>query len=164
MSNCNKDKIWKDDELSIDRKEYTGNILRVDGYYYDTFNSSYLSLYCFYRNGILLAAGGVFSSIQEMDDYINKEFINSQKYKEYKSNWGVFKTEGNSIQFERWYPSEPLLKAYIRAGHILNDTTFVITESYRMKKGKKTEVDSESETYHFRQFSPKPDSTNSFIK
>ncbi|MDD2412119.1 MAG: DUF1016 N-terminal domain-containing protein [Bacteroidales bacterium] len=33
-----------------------------------------------------------------------------------------------------------------------------------IEKGKKTEVKDKNETYHFRQFSPKPDSTNSFIK
>ena len=33
-----------------------------------------------------------------------------------------------------------------------------------MKKGKKTEVKARNETYHFKQFSPQPDSTNNFIK
>jgi hypothetical protein len=51
----------------------------------------------------------------------------------------------------------------VRAGQILNDTTFVIAESYRMNEGKKTEVKERNETYHFKQFNPKPDSTNRFI-
>ncbi|MBW7845753.1 MAG: hypothetical protein H3C45_08955, partial [Bacteroidia bacterium] len=90
--------------------------------------------------------------------------INSDSYKKYKSNWGVFKIEGNFIQFERWYPSDPPLKAYVRAGTIINDTTFLITESYRMQDGKKTEVKTRNETYYFKQFSPKPDSTNTFVQ
>jgi len=52
----------------------------------------------------------------------------------------------------------------VREGDIINDTTFVISVSYRMKKGKKTEVKARNETYHFKQFSPQPDSTNNFIK
>jgi hypothetical protein len=165
FTSCKKDRLSKDDELSIQRTPYTGNQLRIDGYYFEKSNNSYFSLYCFYRNGGLLAAGGVFSSTQEMVEYLNKELINSQKYKEYKSNWGVFNIEGNQIKFERWYPSSGGgLPAYVRAGEILNDTTFVIKESYRMQKGKKIEVKERDETYHFKQFSPKPDSTNSFIK
>jgi hypothetical protein len=35
MSNCNKDKVLKDDELSIQKTSFTGNQLRIDGYYYN---------------------------------------------------------------------------------------------------------------------------------
>lgn len=161
---CKKNEIFKDDELSIPKTNYSGNELRIDGYYYETLNSSYFSLYCFYGNGTLLANGGVFLSIQEMNDYIIKEFINSKEYKDYKSNWGVFKIEGNNIQFERWYPSDPPLKAFIKEGEIINDTTFIITQVYRMKDNKKIEASPSFDIYHFKQFSPKPDSTNTFIK
>jgi hypothetical protein len=53
---------------------------------------------------------------------------------------------------------------YTNIGVILNDTTFQLTESYRLKKGEKTEYQILDEIYHFRQYSPKPDSTNDFIK
>jgi hypothetical protein len=39
-----------------------------------------------------------------------------------------------------------------------------ITETYRMKNGTKTEISTENNIFNFRKFSPKPDSTNSFIK
>jgi hypothetical protein len=82
-----------------------------------------------------------------------------------KFNWGVFQVNGANIKFERWYPSSGgPLKAYISSGEILNDTTFLITESYRMQKGNKTELKDRNETYYFREFSPKSDSTNKFIK
>ena len=164
LFSCIKDE-FKDDELSIQRTNYTGNQLRIDGYYYEMLNNSYFSSYCFYENGTLIAPGGVFATISEMDNYIIKEFISSQNYKNYKSNWGVFKIENSNIKFEKWYPSSGGgLPAYVREGNIINDTTFVISVSYRMKKGKKTEVKARNETYHFKQFSPKPDSTNNFIK
>ncbi|GIV26481.1 MAG: hypothetical protein KatS3mg027_0295 [Bacteroidia bacterium] len=153
----------KDDELTLTRTNYTSNQLRIDGYYYQKLNNNFFSIYCFYRNGVLLATGGVFSSIQDMDKYLYDEFINRQEYKNYKSNWGGFLIQGNSMKFERWYPSDPPLKAYVRAGTILNDTTFIITEVYRMKDGSKTEVQTLNEIYHFKSFKPKPDSTNKFI-
>lgn len=163
-SNCSKDKIWKDDELSLKKVDYTGNQIRIDGYYYQIKDDYHFDIYFFYNNGIIIAAGGVFNSIIEMNEYINNEFLNDMNYQNYKSNWGVFNINKNIIQFERWYPSDPPLKAYIRAGTILNDTTFHITESYRMKDGEKTEIDVEDEIYHFKQLSPKPDSTNSFVE
>jgi hypothetical protein len=81
-----------------------------------------------------------------------------------KYNYGRFLIENDNIKFERWYPGSPPLPAYIRSGTILNDTTFVITEIYRMKNGNKTEVETgRNEIYHFKQFSPKPDSTNRYV-
>lgn len=161
---CSKEKIWKDDELSIQRTNYSGSQLRIDGFYYLQKDNNYYDCYCFYGNGVVIAAGGLRKSVAELSQYLEKEFINSDSYKKYKSNWGVFKIEGNSIQFERWYPSDPPLKAYVKAGEIINDSTFVIKEIYRMQGGQKTEVESRNEVYHFKAFSPKPDSTNSFVK
>ena len=64
--------------------------------------------------------------------------------------------------FEKWYPNSPgQPKVYIREGKILNDTTFHITASYRPDGSERREKD---EIYHFKQFSPKPDSTNNFVK
>lgn len=62
------------------------------------------------------------------------------------------------------YKSVPILEAYVRAGKILNDTTFHITESYRMVDGVKTNIKQRDEMYYFREFDLKPDSLNNFIK
>lgn len=50
---------------------------------------------------------------------------------------------------------------YTKRGSILNDSTFVIKTVSEFDR-KKTLP--ENTTYHFRQFSPKPDSTNKFIE
>ena len=84
--------------------------------------------------------------------------------KNIKFFWGVFNIKNNQILYERWCPSEPPYRTYVREGNIINDTTFVITKLYRMVNGKKTEESELNEVYHFKQFSPKPDSTNKFIK
>ena len=73
----------------------------------------------------------------------------------------MFLIEDNNIKFDRWYPSERPYQAFVREGVILNDTTFHITKSYRSNGN--TEARVRDEIYHFRKFSPKPDSTNRFI-
>lgn len=163
FGNCKKS-VSDHDELSIARQSYLGNQLRVDGFYYTEANGSLYSASFFYKNGVILDAGGTFNSVEEIDTYIQNEFILRNEYKKYMTNWGLFLIENKSIKFERWYPSSGgPMKAYVRAGSILNDTTFLINESYRNQNGKKSEAKERNETYHFRQFSPKPDSTNTFV-
>ncbi len=149
--------IDEDDVLTLDRQAFVGNDLALNGYYYtevETFEGIIFDRYAFYRNGIIRYLGGS-ESLQEKNFHLNQS----------KVIWGVFQIDGKNIKFERWYPSSGgPLKAYIRAGDTLNDTTFHITESYRMQDGQKTEVREKNETYHFKEFSPKPDSTNAFIK
>ena len=163
-SNCSKDKIFKDDVLSIPKLPYNGNQLRIDGYYYEIGVDGYLyPEYFFYSNGSLIYIGGRYSpnTIDTELEY----FIKSPNYiddaKNDKLSGGLFIIDGVSIKFEKWYPSSGGgLPAYIRSGVILNDTTFLISKSVRSKTGEEKEL---NETYHFKQFSPKPDSTNVFI-
>ncbi len=165
-SNCKKEGILTDDELSIPKKEFSGNQLRIDGYYYQKYgNPERLMIYFMYRNGILLYGGGGYEmgKINEFEQEIQtQQAIN--KIRGLKFCWGVFDINSINIKFERWYPSEGTLPSYVRSGTILNDTTFVISESYRFQNGEKTDAQTENETYHFKKFSPKPDSTNKFIK
>ena len=166
VSNCKKDNPLKDDVLSIGKTNYTGNHVSINGYYYKKYGTpEKLTIYLFYSNGVLLHTGDGWehNNLNNFEQMIQSaDFVN--KLKGIKYAWGVFNIENNVIKFERWYPSDPPLKAYVRAGEILNDTTFMITESYRMYDGKKTEVHSKNEIYHFKQFSHKPDSTNNFVE
>ena len=83
----------------------------------------------------------------------------------YSYKWGVFHIDGNMIKMEKLYPGSPGgAWAYIREGSILNDTAFRITRSYRMLDGKETEVRTRDELFLFKELSPKPDSTNPYIK
>lgn len=163
MNACSK--IWTDDNLSLPKMVYDGKELRVDGYYYFDYENieSYRTIYFLFANGVILY-GSTFplSELQKQENAYTEpgwQFPNQRP----KYYWGLFEIEGDNIRFERWYPSEPPLKAYVRAGKILDDTTFVITESYRMQGGRKTEIREENQVYHFKPFSPKPDSTNVFI-
>ena len=158
-----KEGIFKDDDtLSIQRRPYVGNQLRIDGYYYRSIDDR-LTVYFLYQNGTILYGSGfpIDEQKEQEDKYKTTEWQSLVKKSKYR--WGVFAIEGNIMQFERWYPSEPPLEAYVREGEILNDTTFTIIQSYRVVDGQKTEVKEREETYHFKEFSPKPDSTNGFI-
>ncbi len=160
FNNC--EKIYPDDKLSLTKTEYTGQQLKIDGYYY-TINkfSNKASVYVFFNNGVLLNAGDGYDLT--VPNYIENSlsstsFIN--KLKGIKFSWGLFNVEGNNISLERWYSSTGgPLKTYIDFGTIINDSTFQITNSMRSDG---TEKRSENIIFKFKKFSPKPDSTNSF--
>ena len=159
LSSCAKFVTW--DEFSLQRMQYDGTQLRIDGYYYQIEGGMYDSGYCFYRDGCLLDMGGNSSSLEEMDAYVIREFIN-RSHDSKKQSWGIYVIRDNTIQFERYYITDDTKKrSYVREGTILNDSTFHITTSFRSGG---SEQSKKNEIYHFRQFSPKPDSTNNFIK
>lgn len=151
----------EDDELTLTQQDYNGDELRTDGYYYLKSNPDhFMGGYFFYKNGIHSFVGGRFllDNMEELENNLRNNYYDLNHIYIY----GLFQINDTNIKFERLYPGE-IKTAYIREGTILNDTTFHITESYRMKDNKKTEVRVKDEIYHFKQFSPKPDSTNSFI-
>ena len=161
-------KLIKYKEFTLKQTPYTGNELQIDGYYYHIEQQSngtnkIIYIYCFYRNSVLLSMGGGAYSFEEADEYIRKNFIEGSRSPNYEYlSWGLFAVVNKNIKFERYYPQEGLIRwTYVREGKILNDTTFHITTIYRSDG---TERREENEIYHFRKFSPKPDSTNNFIK
>jgi len=158
------EKIGRDDTLTLTKHRYTGNQLRLDGYYYEEFEGKYYSIYFIYEDGTLMYGDGGFTKeefIEHEKQFTNDVWINDVK--NYKAYWGVFNIYNDSIAFERWHPSSGgPFSAYLRTGKILNDTTFVITKSVCSKNGK--EGQQLNEVYHFKSFSPKPDSTNNFVK
>lgn len=159
---CNK-KIFSDDAFSLTRTVNNSNKLRLNGYYYLGDGEQIYDSYFFYSNGILLNLGGSSKSniydFDSLENIIKRSINGNETVKEY---WGQYEINGNEIKFERYYPSSGGPKpAYIRIGKIHNDTTFTITQSMRSNG---QSVSAENEVYHFRPFSPKPDSTNNFIK
>ena len=149
----------KDEKLSMQRRSYTGNELQIDGYYY-CYNAERIIVCVFYRNGVIRVCG----SHESFQDFENKiDVYNTPTSKSYKEAWGVFMVEDSIIKYEKWYGARYLEphQTYIYSGRVLNDTTFHITESYRPDGSEKNTLDF---IYHFKQFYPKPDSTNNFIK
>lgn len=162
FSSCENFLKWKPAKLQLEKLNYTGNELRIDGYYYEEIENPEVGLYSqayfFYHDGVVLNTAGTYidSEYQVIDSFSNS-------YR--RSHWGLFNIDNNIIKIEHWAVHELNgWPTYIREGEILNDTTFTITESYRLKRGKKKDREEVNWVYHFKQFSPKPDSTNNFVK
>jgi len=138
---------------------YTGNQLKMDGYYYQiTYNNKIYSSFVMYNNGILIDISELENTIEEMDESIRKNYVRDSWYKKNKYVWGVFFIEDDAIRINQLSQDYPH-RGIVQKGIILNDTTFKITKF--SSDGKVREKD---EIYHFREFSPKPDSTNVYIK
>jgi hypothetical protein len=159
---CRREK-WGD-KLTLPRQDYTGNELKVDGYYYrvssDNLGNPAYEIYFLYRNGVILNGG--FPLLSELPER-ELEFSNGtyRAQANNKTNWGRFDVNVNQIRFEKWFPSSggpaPVI---MLSGTIINDTLFHITAS-RESHGD-NDVRSLDRYYHFKQFSPKPDSLNSY--
>ena len=149
-------------DLTMDKTPYFGDELRIDGYYYSSIEyDKYRNVAVFYRDGFCIRIGAEPES-QEIFNYIENEillndaFIN--KMKNVPTNIGLFQIMYPDIQFEIWeYRTDPT--TYF--GTIINDTTFIVNKwvNNRIKKTYEGNL-----TYRFKQFSPKPDSTNVYIK
>jgi hypothetical protein len=163
MSNCKKDDSMKD-PLSISKTDYHGNQLRIDGYYYKVFEGKIIGITFFYRDGVVLDCGGSKEDFAKADEHISTQFLINEVHKGRKTGWGLFIIDNNTITYEQWHYGHTPYKSRMRIGDIVNDSMFVINEYYLMKDGKKAEFKEINETYYFREFSPKPDSTNTFIK
>ncbi len=153
-----------DDPLTIKKQSYIGSKLKLDGYYYTMYNDKIQNVSFLYRDGVLYNCGGYIENHSKVAEYIEREFLRSNGYKEISAGWGVFQIKEDSIWIESWFDLDGPEKAYMQSGIILNDTTFVITEIYKKKRGKKKGLEDRNKVYHFREFYPKPDSTNSFVK
>jgi len=160
-SSCDRERDESlDDKLSLEKIDYNGNELRIDGYFICLHG---FAPYFLYRNGIIMGGTGE----KNNDISIMEEWFRNGSYathaQKYKYDWGIFQISGNQIKYEKWAPVQGPLLAATYEGVILNDTTFVINKSYRVQDaGKKAPSELHWE-YHFKQFSPKPDSTNRFI-
>jgi len=151
-----------DDELFLEKVPYEGKELRMDGFYYTEYTNEdgiFWDIYFFYRDGSLIYTGAPVYGLEVFEQHIINGVFDGNNISKYRL--GVFQIKEDSIFFERWYPTERPLKAWIKSGIILNDTTFHITSWKRMKTD---EVYTKDEIYKFKQFNYKPDSTNSYIK
>ena len=164
LSSCEK-WFWQHDKLHLEKRNYNGTELRIDGYYFQEYGGEekYLDIVFFYRNGVVLDVASTKESISENEINFRLESC-CTNIKEHRWNWGVFNIDSNVIKYERWYPYDLVDKAFVNEGYILNDTTFIITKRYRIKRDVEKELRILNDTFHFKELSPKPDSTNNFIK
>lgn len=152
-----------DAQLSMVKRPYSDIGLRIDGYYYK-FNNNRTSviIYFLYQTGII--QGGTTVQLANLSE-TEKWFKDGTFYQgsiSYKIDWGIFNIDSSLIKFETWNPPDgggPLITR-TNSGEILNDTTFHITKAWESDGDIYNNID---DTYHFKQFSPKPDSACPFI-
>ena len=155
---CGCNKMFKDEELLLSKTPYLGDELRIDGYYYRQLPPDKYNILFLYRDGIMIYYICFLTDLQQIEDRIPSIY---EEIKNSKLRWGVFVISDYRIQYSGWGTSVGGgLPTYKSIGIIENDTTFHITKDIN-SDGREFEV---NEMYHFRQFSPKPDSTNNFIK
>ncbi len=167
MTNCEKDKLCNDDELSLQRNDYNGDQLRIDGYYFGDINRNssmpFANIYFMYKNGVFFSQGAADLDAAEAGT-IDIDVENSFG-KQSKGLWGIFKINGDTIEIERWRSTingcEAIL--YERAD-ILNDTTFIVRTREYYNNGKIEKEEKPNSTFYFRPLEVKPDSTNNFIE
>ena len=152
------DIFWECDGVLPKAVPLTGDQLKTNGYYYQFPNTHVVRPYFLYDNGMLLDAGGSATTLEEMDAYIMKNYIRDNWHKKNKYVWGVLFIDNNNIRIHRLNQDYPH-RENVREGIILNDTTFQLTQ-YTSGNN----VSERNEIYHFREFYPKPDSTNKYIK
>ena len=145
------------DMLTLERKNFNGNEIRTDGYYYafskTSTGESLGTIFFLYKNGVFLYLGSPKAAvISDLEQYIRQHNTTTGIPTD-RESWGVFQIEGNQMSIERWLiTSGGKIPAKVFQGQILNDTTF------------KMELFSTIETWKFRPFAPKPDSTNAYVK
>lgn len=151
-------------KLSMAKTPYIGNELRIDGYYYSNqVFTDYNGIAVFYRDGVCM---NVYSRIESHDtlSFIENEILLNEalmsNFRNTPNHIGVFQINAKSIVFETWEAGRDII-TFSNYGEILNDTTFLISKQVNNESGA---TEAMSLTYRYRQFSPKPDSTNAFIR
>jgi hypothetical protein len=154
-------KCGKPELLTMTRVPYVGDKLKVNGYYYtivnDGLNDTLLESLFLYRNGVALFLGAYSNAtLFEFENEISNLDVKNLQRLPY--NWGIFRIEDSEIKINRWligtgsnYPN------IIANGTILSDTSFMIKGLFERRP-------EEKHIFYLKEYSPKPDSTNNFIR
>ena len=139
----------KTEDFSFQRIEFTGNEFRTDGYYYQKSSGGSYNVLFFYKNGLSLGSGILGGNVEELNGNILN--ANWDKIKEVPIGIGVFKVEGDVVDYEFW--ANPESGCYIPvafSGEILSNENLSFE-----REGHDNMI--------FEQNSFKPDSTNQWI-
>ena len=155
INNCDKK-----EKFTLSRQDIAGTQMKLNGYYYSLETMPMF----FYRNGVL-HCGSVSNSGNNIIE-IENQILTGEYYNKIKNRineWSLFSINGTEVKYEYflrkgelncWYP-------VIATGEILNDSTLLFTS---IVNSDGTEPKTIHNVWHFKAFSPKPDSTNSFLQ
>ncbi len=156
-------------DLITPRQDLKTN-LKLNGYYVHKFTDQVSGVarsnaIFLYRNGGFLNTfsqstwSDVILQTFLKESFVNKVNLNRKDI----TYWGVIQVSGSTITIELRNSSlgSRAERTFIEKGTIKNDSTFEMTVIYD-RKGKK--IETFKDVYQFKKFSPKPDSTNKYIK
>ena len=141
-------------DLRTSRQDYLNNAIKLDGIFYAQNSNHQIFLY---KNGIY-RSGCRNSDILSIPEKFkcNTDLVYLDSNKKDRTNWGIYLIKQDSIYMEDWrIIGDCTYDVFSHTGKILNDSTLVIPIKYDGRT---------LDTFRFAKFSPKPDSTNSFIK
>lgn len=151
-------------ELKLGKSAFAGNDFKLDGYYYSLENEG--QLFFLYSDGVFIDFSCKIlqfdnEELSERRDSTINYYASLGNYKNTQYGWGVWKVEDDNLIIEKWlsgsggaYP----VGRYV--GNVINDTTINIAFTYQLPPNGKEKMGK----FRFRQFCPKPDSTNAFIE
>ena len=142
------------EKLTLVRGGYSQSNFKTEGYYYTRYENGYIALF-FYENGVMYTTNAILdvSNLDDLDDRIRSGHQGG-KAVQLRWFWGVYQSESDTIKVNRWLSGTgSIYPAKLSKGKIISPT--VIQMPW---------IDDQVTEFKFRQFSPKPDSTNTFIK
>ena len=157
--------------FQMTRNPYDGEEMRIDGYYYSVpEEDGGRDVLLFYRNGVFIYGGTevtdtVEKTLQDTLLYIDKWLYPEPEIMKMRRSLpdqiGIFRTNGRSLEMEMWERRFLGYGVVTMTGNIIDQNSLIIIDK-RDKDGYYEEP--KNLLFHFRQFSPKPDSTSVFIK
>ncbi len=142
--------------LKMKRMDNLTNKLKLNGYYISCGDSNDTSLYevlILYNNGVLrnYADRKKEDCIEENNEHLRRKGTKPAELPYYLGVYVI--NEVNDIVTECWYSTDYYYPTVQHFGKIVNDSTFYLKYE-----------ESGNHFFRFVPFSPKPDSTNKFIK
>ncbi len=144
-------------KLVHERRDYVEDVIKTDGYFFNLQSSIKsergfdVDVLFFYKNGVFYDPFVI--SIQDSTNFEQEFFSKYPRFikdKEIPYAWGIFFAKDGKLVVERWGPGAGWVHPTFIANYtVINDTTI--------------RYDYNNAIYHFRSYSPKPDSTNQFI-
>ncbi len=165
-------RIYDLKSLTIDNNNNSNvsSILKTHGYYYceyiDSSQKIKMDIYFPYADGSILNmgsfSGGEASLKKHLESLSSRELMT---YKRLDHGWGMFKIDASgdmTIQTAAILSSggAPILIGIIESkGMVINDSTFTVTQNKNpvVDRNNGRQINT---TFKFKQFHPKPDSTN----
>ena len=165
LSSCRRLGLCKDQTLPVAKQPYSGTKLRLGGFYYGDPGTDYTGITRYnvivpYANGVVSFLGA--TKFNDLESYV-LSLADGVALRRSKSSWGAFQIQDTAISIGGWNPTPCGYSSVLYTGRILNDTTFVLIKAETRSGNTQGNIET-SDTYNFRQYATKPDSTNDYVK